>query len=205
MRISCQHCGKSFQLPEEKIPQGERFWFKCPACNEKNKVELSDPENNKESESVDSVQEYGFSPDNSEIEPDAFPLDANVAFIYVQNKIWDEEIRKYLIKFGYYIVDAENITEATKKIQVNRYKVIFLEDLPEIYSVLREIAKWSGMFRREVNCILVGNRAQSFDPFQAFLLGVNSYLSINETDKIDGLLNQAEKVFERHIEPWKLE
>lgn len=35
MIIVCENCGKSYRLPDERIPQGSRFTLDCPKCNSK--------------------------------------------------------------------------------------------------------------------------------------------------------------------------
>ena len=70
--------------------------------------------------------------------------------------------------------------------------------------MLKEIARWPGQVRREVNVILLGRKGSSFDPKQAFLQGVNVYLDQSDTDNAEQYLDQARSEFEQLKEPWNM-
>ncbi len=40
MKISCENCKASFQIPDEKLPMGKKVSFPCPKCKEKIKLDL---------------------------------------------------------------------------------------------------------------------------------------------------------------------
>ena len=40
MKVVCSKCGKSYKIPEEKLPMGKKVFFPCPNCQAKIKLDL---------------------------------------------------------------------------------------------------------------------------------------------------------------------
>lgn len=45
MNVACNSCGKSYNLPDDRLPQGRVVNFPCPACKSKVTLDLRTPEN----------------------------------------------------------------------------------------------------------------------------------------------------------------
>lgn len=206
MQLTCEHCSKSFDLPEHKVPGGQKLRFACPACGEKNVVNLKQGSDNSNKDSKEKKQspEVDSSKFEITIEPDMYPPGSEVAFIFVYDSVWEERAKQHWEAKGYYVSLAEDKNEAVQKIALNKYSIILIEDVPENKPLLQEIANWPGDKRREINCIIVGGHAESFDPQQAFINGVNSYINIEQRDNIEELLNNCQENFRIFLEPWKL-
>jgi len=43
MKVECHHCGKSFQLPDDRLPTGKKVSFPCPVCKSKITLDLRVP------------------------------------------------------------------------------------------------------------------------------------------------------------------
>lgn len=206
MHLTCKHCGKSFDLPEHKVPQGQKLRFACPACGEKNVVDLKQGRDKSKTDPKDGKQaeEVASSKLETTIEPDMYPPGSEVAFIYVYDSVWEDRAKQHFEGKGYYTSLAGDQNEAVQKIALNKYSIVLLEDVPENQSILQEIANWPGDKRREINCILVGGNAENFDSGQAFAKGVNSYLNIEQRDNIEELLENCRENYRIFLEPWKL-
>lgn len=202
MHLGCEHCGKTFDLLREKVPQGQKFRFFCPNCGEKNVVDKQQEHLNIDS-NPETFQEPGEGPELS-IEPDKYPPGSQVAFVRVSDSVWQDRIQAYLEANGYYIEMSGDSAQAAKKLSLNSYSFVLIQDLPENKPLLQEIANWPGNTRREINCVLIGEKAKSFDPKQAFLRGVNSYLNIEKKDGIEDLLEKSREYFNSFIEPWRV-
>lgn len=202
MRISCQQCAKGFNLPEDKIPEKGSFRFSCPACGAKNTIVL-DQENTgrprEQAQSEPRVQQ----PPKQTVEPEVHPPGAQVALLFVQDPIWLEKAGDFLKTNDFSLSLAQTPEEATQKLRLNRYQLVLIEDDPQAGVLLREISQWSGRFRREVNCVLVGDQGQSFDHLTAFLKGVNTYLSKADRDQAEPLLEQAREQWVKHLQPFR--
>ena len=56
MKVECENCGKSFELPDDRLPTGRKVSFPCPGCKTKITLDLREnpePELPKEPETVD--------------------------------------------------------------------------------------------------------------------------------------------------------
>ncbi len=203
VKAQCSGCGKQFALPLEKIPDKPRFRFTCPSCGVKVQVDRSAEGFAAGSQEADAPQPEAKG-ESYDIEPDLFPPGAEVAFVYVRDRSWAEKIEEVLqLESGYLLSRAERAAQALQKLRLNSYQMILIQDGPEAEELLQEIGSWPGYLRREINCILIGDRAKSFDPGEAFVRGVNCYLSIQDRESISDLLEQAQQSFDQYLEPWR--
>lgn len=53
MNVDCNSCGKSYNLPDERLPQGRVVKFPCPACKSKVTLDLRSPEEQEASSDSD--------------------------------------------------------------------------------------------------------------------------------------------------------
>ena len=201
MRLSCEHCNKALDIPDEKLPDAPRFRIRCPHCQNKTLVELEKKHSEDEKEFQEATSEVasGLSP----VEPDIFPPGATVVFLHFEDAIWREKCRDFFQDKGFYVSTASNNEEAVQKLRLNFYDLICIEDREENITLLQEIAKWPGKQRARINFIMVGDKANSFDPNVSFVRGVDSYLDLKDQDNAQELLNQAIEGFKIKNEPWK--
>ncbi len=196
MEILCSSCNKKFLIPEEKIPPNiKRFGVKCPHCKNKIIAEVDI----KKSASV--IKKKTKSTDFYTVAPDNFPPGAKTAFLYVFDEEWKYRTYEFLKRKGYYISEANKEEIGVQKLSINEYDFVLIEH-KDADSLLAEVSSWPGNERREVNVILLGDKAKSFDLMVAFLYGVNSYISIEERDRIEDLLDEAIKRYKSFIDLW---
>ncbi len=189
--ISCNRCHKKFKIPDEKIPDVPKFSVKCPSCGEKILV-------NKEAPKIDDENDQGL-----KIEPEMHPPGSIVAFVYLPDKDAYQNIKTYLKEKGYIVSSANNIEEAVAKLELNRYDLVIFADNQDGKKILEEIDKWPGNRRRNINVIAIGDKAKTFDPNIEFLLGVNSYISWEDLDRVEEILDNSIKRHEDFLIPWK--
>lgn len=221
MRISCDHCGKYFKIPEDKIPQdASRVRFKCPACGQVNVLKpVKSPSSQGDEDSglkrgrkgvqfsfnkPGSADPEGLQAAPEQVEPDLFPPGAKTVFLALQHQTWLQAAKSWLQEQGFYISESGSTQEGCQKLRLNNYCLVLLEDRPENNLLLQEIHSWPGNMRRQVNVILVGKQGRSFDPGLGFVKGVNQYLCLGDQDRVEKLLSQCQQDFERWLEPWNL-
>lgn len=199
MQLHCEHCGRDFNLSRQKLPPGDRFSFTCPVCKGRNQVDrkVSQPEGQGQAEQEPIVQE-------KRVEPDLFPPGAWTAFCFVRDEVWQTSLQKLLQEWGYYQSSASDPEQAVQKLRLNSYNLIVIQEEAQAEPLLQEIGTWSGAVRREVNLLLIGPNASSFDPGLAFSRGVNVYLNLQDQGRAQELLQQAREHFEHFLEPWKM-
>jgi hypothetical protein len=89
------------------------------------------------------------------------------------------------------------------KLNLNRYDLIIFLDNGEGDKIRKEIGLWPGILRREVNVIVVGDRTKTFDPNIEFILGVNSFISKEDINKIEDVLEEAINRHTEFLTPWQ--
>ncbi|MFP4213434.1 MAG: hypothetical protein ACLFRL_04915 [Desulfohalobiaceae bacterium] len=199
MQLHCEHCGRDFDLPQEKLPAGDRFSFTCPACKGRNQVDLTNP-----GASTKEPLEQQEQLQPGKVEPDLFPPGAWTAFCFVQDSAWREALQDILQTWGYYQSTAQDPEEALQKLRLNSYNLIAIQDQGQTEQLLHEIGTWPGSVRREIHVLLLGQAGSSFDPGLAFSRGVNSYLNLEDKDRARELLDQAREDFRHFIQPWEM-
>ncbi|MFW6054344.1 MAG: hypothetical protein ACOC9D_00455, partial [Thermodesulfobacteriota bacterium] len=136
------------------------------------------------------------------IEPEQFPPGSKAALLYVRDPGWFEEAKSYLTAQGFYLSYAQSPEEGAQKLRLNRYQLVLLEEGYRTEVLLREISMWPGRYRREVNCLLLGDNKESFDAYTGFLQGVNTYVSKKDKDRAEQILDQARDDFAGYLKPW---
>ncbi len=195
MEIQCSNCNKKFKIPDEKIPNVAKFIVKCPVCGFKIRVERNLYNESKEN-SIDQALNL------PSVEPEMHPPGSKVAFVFLKEKDLFDKLEKILKELGYIISTASNTQEAVAKINLNRYNMIVISEVPDTKMIFKEIELWPGNLRRQINVIAMGSSAKTFDPNKEFILGVNSYISTDDFENIDDLIQNAIKRHEDFLIPW---
>lgn len=211
MRISCQHCRKELNIPDDKLPASPKFKVRCPSC--KNEIIVDKTQQPTQANPGVELNTDVFAPgvvetgpqgvrpaapkiDLETVEPDIFPPGAKVVLMFLKDEHWREAARNYFEESAFHESLAQSPTEAIIKLRVNEYNVMLIDDSPENQTVLDEITAWPGIRRRSLNLILFGNRAASLDPRIAFQKSTNFYLNYNDADKAPQLLEGCLRGYE---------
>lgn len=205
MRISCDSCRKEFTLSEEKLPDASRFRIKCPSCGNRIAVErpASQPRDGEASWEPNQAAEATVSEDIAgAVFLGLTPEKEDNGLLLVTDDDLLEAVRSLLEAQGYRLIATSSATEAIQIFYSNPLSLFLVEDLEDNVPFLRELHSQPGYTRREMNCILVGDRAMSLDKQQAFLQGVNTYLSRADKERYGELLTRAVGKFKQFIHPW---
>ncbi len=190
MRIKCSQCERDLNIPDEKLPNAPKFKVKCPHC--RTEIVVSRGARDQGSSALGRTSSVPY----STMEPEVFPPGAKVVCLAMANKQWKENSEEFFKANGYYISRSSSADEAVLKLRLNEYDIVVVEETPENEVVLEEIATWTGLRRRRINLVLVGDQAASLDPQMAFRRSVNVYFNKNEALRAEDLFNNAIKGFE---------
>lgn len=207
MRISCDSCHGEFTLSEDKVPDAQRFRIKCPSCGNRIAVDRSASQPRGGEEAREPTRTDGDA-DSGSREGSVFlgltPEKEDNGLLLMTDEGLLEAARKPLEGQGYRLVATSSANEAIQIFYANPLSLFVVEDLEDNAPFLRELSSQPGYTRRELNCILVGDRAPSLDREQAFLRGVNIYLSRADKERFGELLTRAVGKFKQFIHPWLL-
>ncbi len=190
MEIHCQQCNARFVIPPERLPDARRFKINCPKC--KAPIIVERPEQSPSAQVT--------VPD----EPEYFPHDAHVTFVYVQQAALHQRICEYVRSHGGYVSEARSLDEALAKIRSNYYQEMIFQDDAEGQQLLAVIASWNGLRRREVDVILVESARRTLSGMDAFLVGVDAVIGKNDSGEIEKFLDLARDTYKATMEPWKI-
>lgn len=199
MQITCTECNKDIDLPDSKVPEVPTFSVKCPHCGQKTRVDRKPGKS-----AADATPRPGRSALSKATEPEIYPPDAQVVFIYAESTGWKPQLEHYFRKKGGFVSSAGDSEGGVRKLQLNRYDTIMLEDIEETVPMQREINSWPGIKRRDVNYLLIGDKARSFDPQEAFVRGVNTYLNQGDMEEAVELIVKCEARFDQRNALWYL-
>ncbi|MGM0758864.1 MAG: zinc-ribbon domain-containing protein [Thermodesulfobacteriota bacterium] len=193
MRLTCEHCLQGFDVPEDKVPQAKGFRFRCPSCKKSNQVRLSEDR----AQVTPQEEEEGL-----EVTPVRVGPGISLALMLVKDEQIASEVRTYFTSRGWEIIEVQEARMGRAYVQVNRIQGVVLEDSESGLEVLKEVHRLPGTQRREMHCVLVGDRAESFDSMTAFLLGVNSYLRPEDAPGLEAALDKTHTQFDHYRQLW---
>lgn len=194
MLVACPSCEKQFKLRDDKLPDAGVFRITCPSCSGEIVVRRDTPDTD---EPPVPKAENPLS-----LEPEVFPVGVRVAFVFVGHGASGEKLKDALRAKGYVLSEARGPAEAVEKVRMNRYHLVCIEDDPSGRAVLSVVNSWPGIRRREVNVVMLGERAKSLDPGISFYRGVNAWLHPGERELFGDLLEQLEENFGQYKAPW---
>lgn len=183
MEITCTSCNSSFVIPDDRIPETRRFKLNCPKCREPILVDQ------------DLL-------DEKIVQPEHFPHDAVVAFVFVRNRELADRIEQFLKGRGIFVSQARLAHEALEKVRINYFNILILEESEDAKSILTIVKKWNGLRRREANIVLVEAKCRSLHPNEAFMRGVNSVIGADDSERIENILDLALGEYKSYIDPW---
>ena len=62
MRVECQDCGKSFELPDDRLPTGKKVSFPCPGCKSKITLDLREKPEPEAAKPDDATEKVVYTP-----------------------------------------------------------------------------------------------------------------------------------------------
>ncbi|NLY41081.1 MAG: hypothetical protein GX055_05605 [Desulfovibrionales bacterium] len=185
MDIFCPHCSAGFILPDDKIPESQKFKLACPKCKEAIRIDLSAP-----------LQQEQIL--------ENFPPNATVAFLFLKNPVLIQRIKIYFRRKDIYVSECTDIATANFKLRTNYYNIICIDESLLSPLILEIFKSWNGLRRREVNIICFDTEYPTLDSLSAFLIGANFVISKNDIEKIDIHLDRIFEAYTKYKEPWDI-
>jgi len=219
MEIVCGSCSAKLNIPDEKLPRGQRVSVKCPRC--KNKLVIDTPtaevpspsnhiseqsENPVENAALPSVQggydsfPYEDMPGFDDMEADS-ALDSygegeKLALVMVPDNARLEKIKEALGELNYNTIRAENTLEAVSKMRFQNFDLVILSDhfdntLLQQSHILQYLNHLSMSIRRKMFVLLMGDTFRTMDHMSAFAMSANLVANWKDLVRLSSILGRA--------------
>jgi len=221
MEIVCESCKAKLNIPDEKVPQGQRVSLLCPRCKTKLVFDTtgtrttdsstateesavseslgSGPpdtlyEKPVESSQLESISEWDDMEKDSAL--DSYEEGEVLALVMDADTQHSEMIKTALDELGYVYIRAENTQKAVSKMRFQNFDIVMLSDyfdnIPlEQSPILNYLNHLSMSVRRKVFLVLTGNKFRTMDQMMAFTLSANLIINVKDLDKLSKILKRA--------------
>jgi predicted Zn finger-like uncharacterized protein len=221
MEILCETCHAKLNIPDEKLPKGQRVSVRCPRCQNKLVIDTpilfpevppppdsavkkqDDPIGDTSLPSVEEASEaslYEEMPglDDTEAERalDSYGEGDKLALVMIAESHALEKIKEVLRALGYHGIQAENTREAVSKIQFQNFDLVILSDLFDNTRfqespILRYLNQLSMSVRRKIFVLLMSDTFQTMDPMMAFTMSANLVANWKDLGRLSNILGRA--------------
>ena len=202
MDISCDQCGSSFKVPDEKLPPGKSAVVKCPKCKNRISVNTSATEEASSDASAGSSA-FGFDerPDESQYNASEKPFDfieeeGETALICEADAGVKGKIKHVLDFMEYHISETTDTRDALKKMRYHDYDLIIINESfssrsPDSNGVLIYLERLKMKSRRKMYVALLTKRFKTMDAMAAFEKSVELVINLNDIEHFEKILKRA--------------
>ncbi len=218
MQVVCEHCKTKINIPDRKIPAGQRVRLNCPKCKKAFSVvaprakkkgrrpggPVSPDETGKfhlrfiESKPAGGAEEenYGYDEYTEDNELDFYEEDARLALIMVDTPRQASKIESVVKGLGYRCISSPNTRDAIGKMRIHHFDLLILADGYDGQglinnSVMHYLNRLSMSVRRNIFLVLIGDRFKTRDNMMAFALSANVVLNPKELNRFAPILRNA--------------
>jgi len=189
MDITCNSCGATFKIPDEKLPPNKIVSIRCRKCKAKIKVDTRKPDK-------DIV-----SGETEELEQDSSPLElfeegTRLALVLNGNDGQIKDISSVLGELSYKPIVAPSIQEAMTKLRLHHFDMVILFDgfggqNIEGNPVTHYLNHLSMSVRRKIFLVLVSDKFDTMDNMMAFKLSANLVINPADLSKLGLILRKV--------------
>lgn len=206
MDISCDQCGGSFKIPDEKLPPGKSVVVKCPKCKNKisvNGVAAAKPDDQPPAPSPGVGGAFGFDerPDESMYNASEKPFDfieeeGETALICEADGPVKNKIKEVLDFMEYHISETTDTRDALKKMRYHDYDLIVINESfssrsPDSNGVLIYLERLKMKTRRKIYVVLLTKRFKTMDAMTSFEKSVELIINLNDIDHFEKILKRG--------------
>jgi hypothetical protein len=209
MDVVCEKCRSKFQIPSQKVPQGQAFSVICPKCSNKVSVDawVDIPLSAKENANP-SVKPKPISNKTIIEEVDSSAYDASEKpFDFVEQGVEtallcepDPAIRSKIItalyNMGYHTTAPQTYKDTLKQMRFHVFDMVVLNEQfgtrdPDMNSVLKYLDRLNMSIRRNIFLTLITTRFRTMDNMAAFNKSVNLIINLKNINEIEKILRRG--------------
>ena len=184
MDITCNSCGATLKIPDNKLPSNQKVKVACPKCKSKITIDTrtivkEDAPVKPETEKTD----LGCEEDSGPLE--IFDKDAQLAIILDNDEKRVEKHELSLKELSYVPIVCSTVQEAMGKLRLHHFNIVILSDgfdgqkISES-TITHYLNSLAISIRRNIFLVLVGDKFKTMDNMRTFVESAN--LVINPVD-----------------------
>ena len=205
MKVDCNKCGKTLNIPDEKIPPSKKVNVSCPSC--KNKITIERPPVEKKTAETTETAEKETAPEEQEeqvkvMDPSEFAneelevLEEGAKRVMICDAAHQKKIVSLLKEMDYQPKTVTSDSEAIGRMKFTQYDLVILsEDFAgsslKKNNVLKYIQPLPMTTRRKMFVVLLGKDFRTMDNMQAFALSVNVVINFKDMDNLTSILKKT--------------
>ncbi len=200
MEVICEHCETKLNIPDEKLPPGQRVRFTCPKCKNKVTVEAPPAETAPPQEAGDEGAKTV--PSAEDLIKESREEDGALDFFEEGEKLAlvmtgeTEALRETVEGLGYRYVGARDTRDGISKMRFHRFDLLILADGFDGIElgqspILQYLNHLSMSLRRRMFLLLIGDTFRTKDQMAAFAMSANLVVNRRDLDKLKPVLEQA--------------
>jgi predicted Zn finger-like uncharacterized protein len=203
MEIVCDNCQAKLNIPDSKIPPGQKVSISCPKC--KNKLTLDSSQSAADKIQSTDIQENSDTADVmddfSEFEEDETALEAyeegvELALLLSNHPNKSQKMKAAIEELGFKCVVSDNTREALGKMRLNHFALVIVPDgfdgVDLNQSPIVNFLDHLGMsVRRRIFLALIGEKFRTMDHMVAFAMSANLVINPKDLDRLGVVLKRA--------------
>jgi predicted Zn finger-like uncharacterized protein len=203
MEVICKKCNARLNIPDDKIPKGQRASVSCPKC--KNKLTLNAHRSHQNNlapqveektglELSKADSDFGYEDTDSSL--DFFEEGVKLTLVMGIDAQQVEKLGHIVEELGYRYVSAKNTRDAISKMRLHHFDVILLSDrFDEIElahsPILQHINTLSMSVRRRIFLALIADEFKTMDHMMAFAMSANLVINSNDLERLTAILKHS--------------
>ncbi len=196
MEIRCEHCNAKLNIPDEKIPQGQRVSISCPKCKNKMTIDARNSDEDDipvpQNEKSDMAKAY----ESESAIFQSYGRDTDLALGAISDPDLGEKIGQAIEEMGYKYIPAENTNQAISKMRFHNFRMIILSDnfdgiALDQSPILQYLNHLPMSLRRKMFVALIGDVFNTMDHMMAFATSTNLVINRRDVDNLAGILSNA--------------
>lgn len=199
MEIICENCDAKLNIPDEKIPQGQRVTVGCPKCKGKLTLDARGTTSAAAEETAAPEARKGDTAKAYEAEGSALEFyeeGVKLALVAESDPDQAQKIKEAIEDLGYKHVFAENTNQAISKMRFHTFGLVILSDqfdgIELGQSPIRQYLNHLSMsIRRTMFVALIGDAFNTMDHMMAFAMSANLVINRRDLDKLAGIIKNA--------------
>ena len=203
MEIICEKCNSRLNIPDDKIPKGQRASVSYPKCKNILTLNTRSPRQNNLAPQVEektgpelSKDDSDFGYEDTDSSLDFFEEGVKLTLVMGIDVQQVEKLGRIVEELNYRYVSAKNTRDAISKMRLHHFDVILLSDrFDEIElahsPILQHINTLSMSVRRRIFLALIADEFKTMDHMMAFALSANLVINANDLDRLTAILKHS--------------